>query len=225
MSGRNSARNSRGYVLFGVLVGITLLGVGLSAGVTLWSQLVQREREAELLFRGEAIVRGLERFQQDRPGTLPETLEELVEGKYLRRAWVDPMTGRSFRILRAQNTAAGGGSGPGRERRGRAGSGPAPTNPAGEEGPRRAAGGVVREQPGEAGTAGEPATGITGVVSTSDLLSFRSYEGARRYNEWRFEAQVGAAAGGGSASTERSGRAGDGSPGTDRPGRAGETER
>ena len=198
MSGRNSARNSRGYVLFGVLVGITLLGVGLSAGVTLWSQLVQREREAELLFRGEAVVRALERFQQDRPGTLPETLEELVEGKYLRRAWVDPMTGRSFRILRAQNAAAGGGSGPGRERRGRAGGGPAPTNPAGEEGPRRAAGGVVREEPGEAGTAGEPATGITGVVSTSDLLSFRSYEGARRYNEWRFEAQVGAAAGGGS---------------------------
>ena len=109
MSGRNSprdsARNSEGYVLFGVLVGITLLGVGLSAAVTLWSQVVQREREAELLFRGEAIVRGLERFQQDRPGTLPETLDELVEGKYLRRAWVDPMTGRSFRILRAGKRA------------------------------------------------------------------------------------------------------------------------
>ena len=47
------------------------------------------------------------------------------------------------------------------------------------------------------------------MVSTSDLLSFRSYEGARRYNEWRFEAQVGAAAGGGSPGTERSGRAGE----------------
>ena len=202
MSGRNSPRDPAGYVLFGVLVGITLLGVGLSAGVTLWSQLVQREREAELLFRGEAVVRALERFQQDRPGTLPETLEELVEGKYLRRAWVDPMTGRNFRILRAQNAAGGGSAG-------RAGGGPAPTNPAGEEGPRRAAGRVVREEPGEAGTAGEPATGITGVVSTSDLLSFRSYEGARRYNEWRFEAQVGAAAGGGSPTAERSGRAGE----------------
>ena len=112
MSGRNSPRDSAGYVLFGVLVGITLLGVGLSAAVTLWGQVVQREREAELLFRGEAIVRGLERFQQDRPGTLPETLDELVEGKYLRRAWVDPMTGRSFRILRAENALASGASGP-----------------------------------------------------------------------------------------------------------------
>ena len=203
MSGRNSPRDSAGYVLFGVLVGITLLGVGLSAAVTRWSQVVQREREAELLFRGEAIVRGLERFQQDRPGTLPETLDELVEGKYLRRAWVDPMTGRSFRILRAENALASGASGPGRP-----GSGPAPTNPAGEAEPRRAAGGAGREERGEAGAA----TGITGVVSTSDLLSFRAYEGARRYSEWRFEAQVRATAAGGSSTVER-------------PGRAGETER
>ena len=208
MSGRNSPRDSAGYVLFGVLVGITLLGVGLSAGVALWSQVVQREREAELLFRGEAVVRALQRFQQDRPGTLPETLEELVEGKYLRRAWVDPMTGRSFRILRAENALATGGSA-GRERGGRADSGPAPTNPAGEEEPRRAAGRAAREEPGEAGAAAEPATGITGVVSTSDLLSFRAYEGARRYSEWRFEAQVGATAAGGSSGAERSGRAGE----------------
>ena len=204
MSGRNSPRNSEGYVLFGVLVGITLLGIGLSAGVTLWSQIVQREREAELLFRGEAVVRALERFQQDRPGTLPETLEELVEGKYLRRAWVDPMTGRSFRILRAEDALASGASGPGLERGGRPGSGPAPTNPAGEAEPRRAAGGAGREERGEAGAA----TGITGVVSTSDLLSFRAYEGARRYREWRFEAQVGTAAGG-SSTVERPGRAGE----------------
>ena len=205
MSGRNSPRDSAGYVLFGVLVGITLLGVGLSAAVTLWSQVVQREREAELLFRGEAIVRGLERFQQDRPGTLPETLDELVEGKYLRRAWVDPMTGRSFRILRAENALASGASGPGLERGGRPGSGPAPTNPAGEAEPRRAAGRAGREERGEAGAA----TGITGVVSTSDLLSFGAYEGARRYSEWRFEAQVGTTAAGGSSNVARPGRAGE----------------
>ena len=150
MSGRNSPRDSAGYVLFGVLIGITLLGVGLSAAVTLWSQVLQREREAELLFRGEAVVRALERFGQDRPGTLPETLDELVEGKYLRRAWLDPMTGRSFRILRAEDALATGASGPGLERGGRPGSSPAPTNPAGEAEPRRAAGGAGREERGEA---------------------------------------------------------------------------
>lgn len=184
--------NAPGYVLFGVLVGVTLVGVGLSAAVTLWSQVVQRDREAELVFRGEAVVRALERFQQDRPGTLPETLDELVEGKYLRRAWLDPMTGRQFRILRAATAA--------RTAAGAAPIRPRPTNPAGEEG--RLA------DPVEAGVRAEPdpaeaPTGIVGVVSTSDLLSFRAYGGARRYRDWRFEAAVGAGAAGDSRNRER----------------------
>ena len=182
-------------MLFGVLVGVTLVGVGLTAAVTLWSQVVQREREAELLFRGEAVVRALERFQEDRPGALPETLDELVEGKYLRRAWTDPMTGRSFRILRAEEQTAPATSVVGATR-------PRPTNPAGEE-DREPADSEAEQQ--DAAGAPESATGITGVVSTSDLLSFRTYEGARRYSDWVFEAQVGAAAGSGSENRRRAG--------------------
>jgi len=183
----NSPGNSGGYVLFGVLIGVTLMGIGVTAAVTLWSQVVQRDREAELLFRGESVVRALERFQEDRPGTLPETLDELVEGKYLRRAWLDPMTGRSFRILRAAPQAGNTGTA--------AGAGPRPTNPAGEEERRPAPATRLTEE----GTADPSSTGITGVVSTSDLLSFRTYDGARRYNEWRFETQVSASAGSGTA--------------------------
>ena len=196
------AGNSSGYVLFGVLIGITLLGVGLTAAVTLWSQAVQREDEAELLFRGEAIVRALERFQQDRPGTLPETLDELVEGKYLRRAWLDPMTGRSFQILRAVEQAAPATSAAGTIAR------PRPTNPAGEEERGPADTGEDRREPDGAAETG---AGITGVVSTSELLSFRTYEGARRYSEWRFEAEVSAAAGSGAGRPEAPG---EGRPGT-----------
>ena len=197
------AGNSSGYVLFGVLIGITLLGVGLTAAVTLWSQAVQREDEAELLFRGEAIVRALERFQQDRPGTLPETLDELVEGKYLRRAWLDPMTGRSFRILRAEARAAAATSAAGI-----IGAQPRPTNPAGEEDWGPANTGEDRREP-DGGA--ETGAGITGVASTSELLSFRTYEGARRYSEWRFEAEVSAAAGSGAGRPEAPG---EGRPGT-----------
>lgn len=202
VSGSRAGNSSAGYVLFGVLIGITLLGVGLTAAVTLWSQAVQREDEAELLFRGEAIVRALERFQQDRPGTLPETLDELVEGRYLRRVWRDPMTGRSFRILRAEAAAA-----PATSTAGVIGR-PRPTNPAGEEFEVRS-----REEDRPEPDARGAATGITGVVSTSDRLSFRTYEGARRYNEWRFEAEVAAAAGSGGG---RSAAAGEEPPGTGR---------
>lgn len=192
------AGNAPGYVLFGVLVGITLLGVGMSAAVTLWSQVVQREREAELLFRGEAVVRALERFQADRPGTLPQTLAELVEGRYLRRAWRDPMTGRAFRLLRAEDRLDSD-----RPAAERARPRPVPTNPAGEQEFPLAAG---QAPPGEPAATAEATTGITGVVSTSDLLSFRAYQGARRYRDWRFEVRAGARVAGEPPTPERRGR-------------------
>ena len=174
VSGDRRGGRSAGYVLFGVLIGVAVLGVGMMAGVSLWSRVVQREREAELVFRGEAIVRALERYQQDRPGTLPQTLEELVERRYLRRAWLDPMTRSPFRLLRAE-TAAGAPGSPGSD--GRAGMIP---NPAAGEYEEEAA----RPAPEAVGEA-EP--GIVGVASTSDELSFRLYDGGRRYSDWRFE--------------------------------------
>ncbi len=86
-------------MLFAVLVALVILGIGLGAAATRWSYVLQREREAELVFRGEAIVRALEAFQADRPGALPRALEELVEGRYLRRAWTDPMARRPFLLV------------------------------------------------------------------------------------------------------------------------------
>ncbi len=167
-------RREDGYVLFGVLIGATLLGIGLLAAVNLWSRVLQREQEAELVFRGEAVVRAIERFQRDRPGALPESLEELVEGGYLRRVWSDPVTRGPFRLLR-----------------------PSPNpNPAGPPG---AMTGAMAGDFVEAAPAGptEPGAvpGILGVASASDELSLRIYEGARRYSDWRFEAQPSAAPG------------------------------
>lgn len=175
-----------GFVLFGVLVGVNLVGIGLLAANSLWSRVLQREREAELVFRGEAVVRAIERFAEARPATLPESLEQLVEEKYLRRAWLDPFTGRPFRLLRQEGAAATAAP---------AEAGPPPPNPA-EGDPT-----LLMERPGlteapptsgsEAGRPDAAATtpsGIIGVASESDLLSFRVYQGARRYSDWRFEA-------------------------------------
>lgn len=146
-------------MLFGVLIGVSLLGIGMLAATTLWGQILQRDREAELVFRGEAIARAIERFRETRPGSFPATLEELVEGRYLRRAWLDPMTNRPFRLLRTRSGIV---------------NQTAP-DPGTDETP----------DPGETAPAG-----ITGVASTSDGLAFRPYRGQRRYQDWRFEAEV-----------------------------------
>lgn len=179
---------SAGFVLFGVLVGVNLIGIGLLAANTLWSRVLQREREAELLFRGEAVVRAIERFSETRPGTLPESLEQLVEEKYLRRAWLDPFTGRPFRLLRREGgPSAAGGTDP--NTRPLPPPNPAEGDPAllmDRPGLTEAPPTMAREEgPSEAAA---PPSGIIGVASESDLLSFRVYQGARRYSDWRFEA-------------------------------------
>ena len=161
-----SGDRAGGYVLLGVMIGVFLLGIGLSAAVPLWSRVLQREREAELVFRGEAVVRAIERFQEERPGVFPESLEELVDGRHLRSVWLDPMTGGPFRLLRIEDEL--------------------PSSPAAGE----------PEEPDEADdvddaaqAAGDPSpTGIIGVVSTSTDLGFRLYQGQRRYRDWRFTA-------------------------------------
>ena len=186
-SARKPGANA-GFVLFGVLVGVNLIGIGLLAANMLWSRVLQREREAELLFRGEAVVRAIERFSETRPGTLPESLEQLVEEKYLRRAWLDPFTGRPFRLLRREGgPSAAGGTDP--NTRPLPPPNPAEGDPAllmDRPGLTEAPPTMAREEgPSEAAA---PPSGIIGVASESDLLSFRVYQGARRYSDWRFEA-------------------------------------
>ena len=53
---------------------------------------MQNEREQELFFRGDQIATAIERYQKKNGGAAPPTLEVLVKGKFLRKAYTDPMT-------------------------------------------------------------------------------------------------------------------------------------
>ena len=71
---------------------------------------VMRDREAELIFRGEAIARAIKLFQL-RTGRYPTTLEDLqaVRPRIIRRIYKDPMTkdGEWRRIYAVQPGASG----------------------------------------------------------------------------------------------------------------------
>src|SRR5688572_24779430 len=63
--------NQRGYALAAVLVGIALLSVVMMAMLPAWRQQVRREKEAELVFRGEQYARALYLYQRKFPGAYP----------------------------------------------------------------------------------------------------------------------------------------------------------
>lgn len=103
-------RAERGFMMAMLLVFVVIMGVLLLKAAPYAKADVMRDREAELVFRGEAIARAI-RMYQVRTGRLPVSLEELltVRPRILRRLYKDPMTpeGEWRRIYAVQPGASG----------------------------------------------------------------------------------------------------------------------
>ena len=89
----------KGAVFMGMLVTVAVVAVMLMEAGTLWSSVLQRERELELLARGNEIRRAIGLYYAV-GNRFPKSLEDLVLDRrqptikrYLRRVYSDPLTG------------------------------------------------------------------------------------------------------------------------------------
>lgn len=116
---RRPAPEPRGYALLIFLFAFTVMSFGLTVALPVWETQMQRENEAELIFRGNQYVEAVRIYQLKNPGAFPKDLEELVEKKCLRRLYRDPMTedGRWNAVLQLEGIGGlapgGSGAGPG----------------------------------------------------------------------------------------------------------------
>jgi type II secretory pathway pseudopilin PulG len=167
-----------GYALAVLLVGIAVMSVLMSAVMPAWRHQAQREKEAELVFRGEQYARAIGLFQRKYAGAFPPSVDVLIEQKFLRHRYRDPMTADGeFQILYQVAPAA-----PGQLPGGGGAAQPGlPVPPAAQPAPAPAGG-----RSGFAtGTLG-PRGGIIGVASKSKEQSIRLYNGRDRYDQWHF---------------------------------------
>lgn len=106
-------RTRAGYTLLVLAVFISVLTVGLLIALPVWETQVRREAEEELIFRGRQVVEAVRVFVVKNPGSFPKSLDELVKGRYLRRAYSDPMTrdGRWTLILQGGQPSGSSGEG------------------------------------------------------------------------------------------------------------------
>jgi len=74
-----------------LLAGITIMLIMLGAGAPAWRYVVQDMNEEELLFRGAQIADAISAYQKANGNTCPSSLEMLVKGKFLRKAYADPV--------------------------------------------------------------------------------------------------------------------------------------
>jgi type II secretory pathway pseudopilin PulG len=101
MNGK-AARADAGFTYIGLLVAIVIIGAALAAVGQVWSTEVRREREVELLYRGDAIRAAIAAYMYGGARQYPMELQDLVQDqrapeikRFLRRVYEDPMTGQA----------------------------------------------------------------------------------------------------------------------------------
>jgi hypothetical protein len=151
---------------------IAVMAIMMAVAVEIVSFQAQREREAELIFRGQQYVEGIRLYKQ-KYGRNPMRMKELWEAnpRVLRQQWKDPITdseewGLVFLGQEGRELAVPGGRGRGRR--------PTPTRT------------PIFEREREGGAGGEKVGPIIGVYSLSTDQSIKIYEGRTQYDEWKF---------------------------------------
>jgi type II secretory pathway pseudopilin PulG len=90
-----------GYALLAVMVATTLLLIAMSVAVPEIVHNLKREREEEMIHRGAQYARAIRHYYK-KFGRYPSNLDQLAQTnhiRFLRRKYVDPMTGKEFALL------------------------------------------------------------------------------------------------------------------------------
>ena len=205
LMGLRGQGRERGYAMAALLVSLAVMSVIMSAVLPVWRFQARREREAELVFRGEQYARAIALFARKNAGALPPNIDVLVQGRYLRKKFKDPMTeDGEFQPLFAGANQPGQQSQPGVPQPGAPqppgagtriggtmtsmglGVGSAGARGGGVRGGGVPGGGVTSGSfQGSPGMVTGPG-GMLGVVSKSKDMSIMIYKGGTRYNEWVF---------------------------------------
>lgn len=180
-----------GYNLVVLVIIITVMNIMVAAALPLWSSVIQRDKEEELIFRGLQYAEAIRVFQ-NKQSRLPVRLEELieVEPRTIRQLWKDPMTEDGkwqliFQNMQGGPLTPGGGGNPGIG--GDPGEKPPPQDEEEEDG------GENDGREGDDDSTFGPRKGevvavgpIIGVRSRSGKASFLTFNGKQRYDEWQF---------------------------------------
>ena len=102
-------RNQRGVTYIMVMFAIVLMGIAMTVVSKQWTVVMKRDKEAELLFRGNRIKTAIEAYaaayeveKSKRANRYPLSLDQLTQKpkRYLPVVYKDPMTGQDFELIK-----------------------------------------------------------------------------------------------------------------------------
>lgn len=98
-----SSTGEDGYMLLAVVVMVALVLIALSVAAPVVARDLRRDKEVESEHRAEQYVRAIRLYQRKFPGQYPPSIEALEKSnniRFLRKQYVDPLTGKSdWRII------------------------------------------------------------------------------------------------------------------------------
>ena len=97
--------DDRGYVLAVLLMSMAIAAIWMSTALPAWRHQAQRERELEAIFRGEQYGRAIALFYIKNNCTLPQDVDTLVSGHFLRKKWKDPIDNDDFNLIGGSSTS------------------------------------------------------------------------------------------------------------------------
>jgi type II secretory pathway pseudopilin PulG len=87
-----------GYAMAALLVAIALMAVFMTLAMPVWRRAAQREKEAELIWRGQQYDRAIQLYRRKTSTPGAPNLDLLVDQHYLRKKYKDPITGGDFEL-------------------------------------------------------------------------------------------------------------------------------
>lgn len=165
-----------------LLVGMAIMAIFMSIAMPVWRHANQREKEAELLWRGQQYDRAIQLFRKKFAAPGPPNVDILIQQRLLRKKYKDPITNADFELKplgpmgltpvppganRPQPSASR--TGPNRQETGEGQETGEEQERANARQPRRAEGQL-----------------IGGVRSKSTAKSIRVLNGRTRYDQWEF---------------------------------------
>lgn len=201
-------RGERGVIFIALLVGLFVLAVMMMAAVQPATIVAKREKEKELIFRGEEYTEAIRRWQTEHGGTFPTHLKDLLKPggpkriRYIRKLYRNP-----FDVEGKWGILAPGTTVVTTDQNGKTvyipqggvaqqGQGVPTTPPRGDARPPvPGQGGAVPGQQGRPNVLpfrlnGEEGQPILGVYAKVHGPAFQDYRGKTNYDEWFFSPLV-----------------------------------
>src|SRR5437762_9836434 len=101
--------SQRGYAMAALLVAMSIMAVMMTVAMPVWKHTAQREKEEELVFRGLQYVHAIGMFQRKFANAYPPNIDVLVDQRFLRKKFKDPITNDDFVIIPVGQSLPGSG--------------------------------------------------------------------------------------------------------------------